>query len=247
MAVAIPERTYADHDSGYVDKMLAVGGWLDRLNGESEDRKSPLVRGEDTCSPGSRATLSDSGGRASAEQAKMRASQHFLSFEKERDAMDVLYRDIGAWGGGAEDTLRSWTRFGQAGALWLIRRMRTETDAEVLCGISTILSNYGGSSIRPILEEAEENPGPDQAEALLRALAWIGTEIGIRDLQRQAKRVCKRYLQPQSPPELRQAATVATRCLPGPMALRLLEAALRDTDDEETREYVASEIQDREG
>ena len=248
MAVAIPEQTWVERDPAAEDQMHAFGGWLHCLMGELGEKWRIASAQADTSTHRIADEVESGGDRASQKNVVLVASQHVSMLGKESGGMETLYSNIGTWGEwDTESARRTWASQGQTGAVWLTRRIRAETDSEALCGASAILSRYGSAGIRPIVEELAELPGPDQTETLLRALAWTGTEVDSHGLQRQIKRVCQRYLQGQRPPEVRQAAAVATRCLPEAMASRLLKSALGDTSDEETRDYIASEIQDRVG
>lgn len=98
------------------------------------------------------------------------------------DLREANYRKIGHRTGphaskSTQDLVRAfWVEQGEAGARWLVLRLRHEIQVDVLNGTSNILADIGKTAIIPIGEGLVENSAGDRAEALWKALNWIASE-----------------------------------------------------------------------
>ena len=91
-----------------------------------------------------------------------------------------MYQKIGWWKGpNATAEARTlvcefWRAQGDQGLRWLVSRLRLEGHVDLLDGVASILAQIGETAIPPVLDELERQPSRDQAEALLKALGWLG-------------------------------------------------------------------------
>jgi hypothetical protein len=98
------------------------------------------------------------------------------------DSLEAMYQKIGWWKGpNATTEARTlvcdfWRGQGDQGHRWLVSRLRPEWHIDLLDGVANILAQIGDSAIPPILDELERQPSRDQAEALLKALGWLGED-----------------------------------------------------------------------
>ena len=63
-----------------------------------------------------------------------------------------------------------WRISGVCGSRWLARRIRNETNVDVLSAVANLLADMG--HINPLLDELGSAPTPDQSETLLKAISW---------------------------------------------------------------------------
>ena len=101
------------------------------------------------------------------------------------EELEDAYQKIGWWTGPnatpeSQALVRDfWRLQGDRGLGWIVARLRREWHIDLLDGVASLLAQAGGAGILPILDELERQPRRDQAEALLKALGWMG-EQGIR-------------------------------------------------------------------
>ncbi len=139
---------------------------------------------------------------------------------------------------------RFWTSSGEVGAEWLVSRLNEEFDLEAQDASASILADIGLASTRPILRQLKRAKLPrEQAAALLKAIGWIPL-THRRGAARRLYRLLPQYLAHQDP-ETREAAAMATRCLPRRIALELLNGALARETVPAVFQLVEAELSDR--
>jgi hypothetical protein len=159
-------------------------------------------------------------------------------------AFEEEYQKIGWWKGPhATSTARQgvrefWASQGPRGARWLVRRLRDEWHLDLLSGVANLLADLGEVSLRPILDELALDTSRDQAEALLKALGWMGTAGATAG-------VCAGQLAPilaafltHDDPDLREAACRATSLLAPERARALLESRCAVEPSIEVRQAI---------
>lgn len=70
-----------------------------------------------------------------------------------------------------------WVAEGESGAAWLVDKLMKETHYSLMEGVSNMLADIGVDSIGSVLRALESGPRVDVAEALLKALGWIGVSV----------------------------------------------------------------------
>jgi Uncharacterised protein family (UPF0175)/HEAT repeats len=177
-----------------------------------------------------------------AEQAVR--SDRDLSLERAEDA-ERHYRAMRSWKQ-AEPARREarafWLSSDEAGARWLARRLRDESQVEALHAALATLTAMGEVAIGPAVEALGDDPAPDQTLTLLRALGWIG-EPGTHPTLggAQAELVLADFLQ-HDDPDIRESAAHAMRLLPPVRAERWLSHRLRDEQNPEVVEAIEEEL-----
>jgi hypothetical protein len=166
------------------------------------------------------------------------------------ERLEEEYRKIGWWKGphaekAAREAVRSfWKGLGTWGARWLARRLRRETHVDAVEGVANLLADLGAVAAGPVLEELEGTPSWDQAKALLTALRWLPSPGHLLTQDRQQRAIAK--FAADADADLREAACRATRVLPQPEALLVLRQALSAEENEDVRQAIEAEIDDRE-
>ena len=164
------------------------------------------------------------------------------------DNFEEQYQKIGWWKGPqAASSVRQgvqdfWASRGPRGARWLVRRLRNESHLDLLSGVANLLADLGEVSLRPMLEELEFEPSRDQAEALLKALGWLGTaRLHAGPFAGQLAPILAAFLT-HDDPDLREAACRATSLLAPQRALALLEPRLPRELNTEVRQTIGETI-----
>ncbi|MGP0065006.1 MAG: hypothetical protein ACLQGP_15590 [Isosphaeraceae bacterium] len=178
------------------------------------------------------------------EGAIVTVSPSLASPSSEEDFEDA-YQKIGWWKGpNATPETRArvrefWRLQGDRGLGWLVGRLRREWHIDLLDGVASILAQAGGAAIVPILDELEHQPRRDQAEALLKALGWMG-EGGISVPPTSAKRLEAALLMflHQDEAGLREWATRAVRVLPREQASAVIGSQLDGESDPDVRQAI---------
>jgi hypothetical protein len=158
------------------------------------------------------------------------------------DSLEAMYQKIGWWRGphstAAARTLVCgfWRDEADRGLRWLVSRLRSEWHIDLLDGVASILAQIGETAIRPILDELDRQPSRDQAEALLKALGWLGErgKSASSSLVERLDPVLVTFLGGDDP-ELREWAARAARLLPQERAVGLLEGVLNAEQDADVR------------
>ncbi len=172
-----------------------------------------------------------------------------LASTASEEGFEDSYQKIGWWKGpNATPEVRAflrnfWQRQGDRGLRWLLVRLRGEWHIDVLDGVSSILSQAGGTGILPILEGLERRPQRDQAEALLQALGWMG-EDGVRVDLSSAERLetaLSRFVELDDS-DLREWAARAVRLLPPEQVVRLLANRLDVEPDADVRQAIEETV-----
>jgi hypothetical protein len=133
-----------------------------------------------------------------------------------------------------------WVSSGERGARWLARRLHWEFHVDTLHAPSAQLADLGEAAIGPIVEELGGHPTPEQAEALLKALGWIGESPSALIIEATAfELLLARFLQHRDP-DVREGAALAMRLLPSARAAYWL----RRRQLEERDKYVTPTIED---
>jgi hypothetical protein len=177
------------------------------------------------------------------------ASPSLASPSSEEDFEDA-YQKIGWWKGpNATPEARArvrdfWRLQGNRGLSWLVGRLRREWHIDLLDGVADLLAQAGGAGIPPILDELEHQPlRRDQAEALLKALGWMGEE-GIPVPPSSVKRLetaLSMFLH-QDDAGLREWAARAVRLLPREQALALIGGPLDGETDPDVLQAIEETV-----
>jgi hypothetical protein len=161
------------------------------------------------------------------------------------EEFEDAYQRIGWWKGpNATPEARAlvrdfWRLQGNRGLSWLVSRLRREWHIDLLDGVASLLAQAGGASLVPILDELERQPRRDQAEALLKALGWMGEE-GIAVPPSSVKRLetaLSMFLH-QDDTGLREWAARAVRLLPREQAVALLGRHIDGEPDADVRQVM---------
>jgi hypothetical protein len=170
------------------------------------------------------------------------------------EGFEDAYQKIGWWKGpNAMPEVQAyvrdfWQRQGERGLKWLIGRLRQESHIDLLDGVASILARAGGLAILPILEELERQPQHDQAEALLKALAWMGEDgVRLNPPSLEGLETALSTLLHQDDVGLREWSARAARLFPHERAVELLATHLDAEPDADVRQAIeeivgASEI-----
>lgn len=171
-------------------------------------------------------------------------------------AFEEQYQRIGWWKGphatpAARQGVREfWESWGPRGARWLVRRLRSESHLDLLSGVANLLADLGEVSLRPILDELEFEASRDQAEALLKALAWLGAAGATAGVfAGQLTPILAAFLT-HDDPDLREAACRATSLLAPGRARALLESRLAvelSIEVRQTIEEMIAQLQSHQG
>jgi hypothetical protein len=175
-------------------------------------------------------------------------SPSLASPSSEEDFEDA-YQKIGWWKGpNATPETRArvrdfWRLQGNRGLSWLVGRLRREWHIDLLDGVADLLAQAGDAGIPPILDELERQPRRDQAEALLKALGWMGEE-GIPVPPSSVKRLetaLSMFLH-QDDAGLREWAARAVRLLPGERAIALIGGQLDGETDPDVLQAIEETV-----
>ncbi len=150
---------------------------------------------------------------------------------------DALGKRKGAFANRAfrEGLLEEWAGSGEQGALWLCERLRHNIFLERQTDAVEALIGVGSEAIPSILCTLSMTPSEGQAEALLKAIRWIG-DLSSRQ-QYKLRGIIRRYLEHRSS-LVRIAAAKATSCLRIIPADDLLRYARSLEDDPDVREEI---------
>jgi hypothetical protein len=165
------------------------------------------------------------------------------------EEFEEQYQRIGRWKGPhgtreAQARVREfWLSQGSPGVRWLARRLREEGHVDVLHGASCLLWEAGLNAIPPILEELERQPAMDQADALLKALSWIGEDgVGApRSLMARLEAALAGFLDHEAA-DVRESAALAMRLLPADRAAYWLRRRRPLETDPYVSETLANEL-----
>jgi predicted HTH domain antitoxin len=164
------------------------------------------------------------------------------------DSFEDQYQRIGWWRGplatssARQEVHDFWASRGSLGARWLARRLRSESHLELLSEVANLLADLGELSLGPIVEELELEPSRDQAEALLKALAWLGA-AGINAGSRAGRLIpILSAALKHDDPDVRDAASRATSLLTPGHARALLESRLAVEPSTEVRQTIEETI-----
>jgi predicted HTH domain antitoxin len=171
-------------------------------------------------------------------------SDRDLSSERADDA-ERHYKAMRSWKqpeAGRREARVFWISSEEEGARWLARRLRDESQVEALHAAVSTLTAMGEVAIGPAVEALSDDPSPDQALTLLKALGWIG-ESGTHPTLggAQAELVLADFLQ-HDDPDIRESAAYAMRLLRPERAERWLNHRLRDEKSPEVVEAIEGEL-----
>jgi hypothetical protein len=142
-------------------------------------------------------------------------------------------------------TREYWVAEGVRGARWLAKRLATESHAEVMDAVASLLADIGHQSIPPIVDELDNEPTRDQAEVLLKALGWIEAPLDAAARNRETlRRTLEKYASDEDA-DVRAAAYAATRILPSDAAVKLLARRRSYETDQYAREAIDEALADR--
>jgi hypothetical protein len=166
-----------------------------------------------------------------------------------QDSLEAMYQKIGWWKGpnatAEARTLVSdfWRDQGDPGLRWLASRLRPEGHIDLLDGVASILSQIGDTAIPPVLDELERQPCRDQAEALLKALGWLGEQGNSASppLVARLGLVLATFLSGDDP-GLREWAARAARLLPRERAVGLLGSLLNAEPNADVRNAIQETV-----
>ena len=165
------------------------------------------------------------------------------------DSLEAMYQKIGWWKGpNATAEARTlvcdfWRDQGDQGLRWLVSRLRLKGHIDLLDGVASILAQIGDTAIPPVLDELERQPSRDQAEALLKALGWLGERGNAASppLVARLGLVLGKFLRGDDP-GLREWAARAARLLPGERAVGLLGELLNAEPDADVRHAIQETV-----
>ena len=164
------------------------------------------------------------------------------------DNFEDQYEKIGWWKGplatssARQEVHDFWVSRGSRGARWLVRRLRSESHLDLLSGVANLLADLGELSLGPIVEELELEPTRDQAEALLKALAWLGAAgMTAGPLAGRLIPILSAVLIHEDF-DVREAACRATSLLAPGRARALLESRLAVEPSSEVRQTIEETI-----
>jgi hypothetical protein len=165
------------------------------------------------------------------------------------EVLEEEYQKIGWWKGPnatPEQQARQrdfWLRQESPGLLWLVGRLREEWHIDLLDGVASLLSQAGKASIPLLLDELERQPPRDQAEALLKALAWMGeTGVEVQPFLTTRLEANLAMLLQHRDTDLREWASGAARLLPQERAVGLLRRRLDAEPDASLRQVIGEII-----
>ena len=158
------------------------------------------------------------------------------------------YQALGRWKGplayrAVQEAARSfWRHCGDAGARWLVRRLRDEHDVEAMHAAASTLAALGAACLGPILDELGRGGSADRAQVLLWALvSRAESDPALRLDGPRAELVLSNYLH-HDEPDLRESAAEAMRLLGPERAARRLSRRLRDEPSAEVRRTIEAEL-----
>jgi hypothetical protein len=165
------------------------------------------------------------------------------------DSLEAMYQKIGWWKGpNATAEARTlvcdfWRRQGDQGLRWLVSRLHPEGHIDLLDGVASILAQIGDTAIPPVLDELERQPSRDQAEALLKALGWLGEQGNAISPPSVARLglVLATFLSGDDP-GLREWAARAARLLPRERVVGLLVSLLNAEPDADVRHAIQETV-----
>lgn len=164
--------------------------------------------------------------------------------------LDSEYERIGWWKGSnaehitKEQIKKFWLDLQERGAVYLVRKTRSESNLDLISGIAFILSQMPSASLPSILTELER-PGieEEQAETLLKAISWMAPLEAALFADRLRVRI-SHYLNAASS-DVRDAASAATRALPHDDAVDLLLTRRDNERDPAVRDALDFELEER--
>lgn len=136
--------------------------------------------------------------------------------------------------------LEAFRSRGTAAADWLIRRLRTETNAEVLEAAALLLGRIGSAALTPMIRELEAFPHEDLAECLLTAIRFLPSVVGQTE-QRVSAILGLFSRHPDR--DVRRSAYRATRSVARRSAIEILRSAARDETDPRLRGLIQELLQ----
>jgi hypothetical protein len=165
------------------------------------------------------------------------------------DTLEAMYQKIGWWKGpNATADARTlvcdfWRNQGDHGLRWLVSRLRPEGHIDLLDGVASILAQIGATAIPPVLDELERQPSRDHAEALLKALGWLGEQGNAASppLVARLGLVLATFLS-RDDPGLREWAARAAGLLPRERAVGLLSGRLNAEPDADVRHAIQETV-----
>jgi hypothetical protein len=165
------------------------------------------------------------------------------------EGFEDVYQKIG-WSKGPNATPEAqalvrefWRLQGARGLRWLVNRLRRERHIDLLDGVASLLAQAGLAGIPPILDELERRPSRDQAEALLKALGWMG-EQGLEAEPSSVTRLemaLSMFLH-HDDTGVREWAARAARLVPREQAVRLLRSQFDVEPDADVRQAMEETI-----
>jgi hypothetical protein len=164
------------------------------------------------------------------------------------EAAEAHYRPLGRFKGdlaapAVQDAARAfWQSAGEAGALWLARRLRQEIQLETLIAAGSELADLGKEAVAPIIEELGNNPAPDQALALLQALGWMGKAPSAPRIDEVSVELLLVQFLVHRDPDVREAAARAMRLLPPERAISWLRRRRLEEQDPEVIQTIEEEL-----
>ena len=165
------------------------------------------------------------------------------------NSLEVMYQKIGWWKGPhATAEARTlvydfWRDQGDQGLRWLVSRLRPEGHIDLLDGVASILAQDRRYCNPPVLDELERQPSRDQAEALLKALGWLGEQgkAASPPLVARLGLVLARFLGGDDS-GLREWSARAARLLPRERAVGLLLGLLNAEPDADVRHAIQETV-----
>ena len=157
-----------------------------------------------------------------------------------RPTREQMYRQIGKRGLTRDDHERQqkyWGNSAEESARWLILRIGTEKDSDVLRSVANLLADLGNSSIAPIIAHLQRKPATDVSVTLLEALQWISPPKVPNNLRDSLAYQIHRNLRDLDS-EVREAAASAALILGPDEAKAMLKEAIRTEHDENVREVM---------
>lgn len=183
-------------------------------------------------------------------QHKVPSVTKIVELAGDKIAFEKQYRHLG-WttgpysGEAVQNDVRSfWKHRGRTGAEWLARRIRDEFHMDILSAVADVIGEIGEAARRPVMDTLKaRTTSTNQAVALLKGLGSLGPPANPTVIKRTRRLIRSYFDHPDT--EVREAAAVATRCLPAQMAQRLLNDSLAVESNWSVRETFEEEIDNR--
>ena len=161
---------------------------------------------------------------------------------------EAHYRPLGRLKGdlaapAVQDAARAfWQSAGEHGARWLSRRLRREVQVETLHAAGSELADLGPVAVVPIVDELGNNPTPDQAWTLLKALGWMGNAPSSPRIDEASVELLLAKFFQHHDADVREAAARAMRLLPPERAGYWLRRQEREEKDREVVLTIEEEL-----